>query len=673
MAFEAYSVAIKLSLVNHVSSGLAMLSSQLKAAHGDAGQLQSRLNSIQKMATSGLMMVGAGLGIAAMFKSPLDEARQMQAETARFASLGFGDKISSQALKFAQGMETFGTSARDNMTLVSDAMAVFKDLHHAEFAAPLMAKMKFANEAVFGGEKGGANERKFMDMLKVIEFRGGLSSEKEFFTQADYVQKVITGSRNRVDASQLLQALKTGGVALTRRENEKFYLGAEPLIQEFGGQRYGTGAMSIYQNLVQARGTITAQQELYRLGLLKKDMVVFNKLGKLKKALPGAFVGSSILESEGELALLEKVLLPAFAKKGVVGDEAIIREIGMILGNRTGSGLMARIYQQMATLKKQIEANKHAMGIDELDAKAQTTYDGQKIRLHAQWRDLMLQLGVSVLPMAIVAVKGLNGFMFTLNDFLKKNGDSARILARDMLLLGGALVIGGTVRIATAAFQGFALASQLAGSRALAQTAAVNGFAGAVGNIERRGRISAATTGLIGFAGALTKIGLALLVVPDLLKIAADAGTFAGEWVAKKQREEEKERNTYHDGDGLGVMDKYNDGSNGPTISNAKAARENGGRKTIPIINAPSRKNEQYQFKTPVNWDQILGRNTLPLPPPAKTVVKVDVHNHLNPREVANNVVQTISRDASRPSSGINGYDTSMGPTFPGMPGAVTR
>lgn len=177
-----------------------------------------------------------GVGSLLLFKGPLEEAKKFQTELTRFASLGFGDKVNREAEKFAVGMKTFGTSARDNMMLVSDAMAVFKDLHHAEIAAPILAKMKFANEAVFG-EGGRSNESKFMDMLKVIEFRRGLSSSAEFETQANFVQKVIAGSRNRVDATQLLNALKTGGVALSGRSNESFYLGAEPLIQEFGGSR----------------------------------------------------------------------------------------------------------------------------------------------------------------------------------------------------------------------------------------------------------------------------------------------------------------------------------------------------------------------------------------------------------------------------------------------------
>jgi len=237
MSFEAYSVAVRLKLIDGVSGGLMALAGQFSAlnrqaqsTHGHLSDIEKQLSRLKTMGFVGGAMAGAGAFGLSLFKAPIEEAKQFQTEVARFASLGFGDRVNSEAVKFATGMKTFGTSARENMTLVSDAMAVFKDLHHAELAAPIMARMKFANQAVFG-EGGKANESKFMDMLKVIEFRRGLSSPAEFETQANFVQKVIAGSRNRVDATQLLAALKTGGVALSGRSNEAFYLGSEPLIQ----------------------------------------------------------------------------------------------------------------------------------------------------------------------------------------------------------------------------------------------------------------------------------------------------------------------------------------------------------------------------------------------------------------------------------------------------------
>jgi hypothetical protein len=464
MSFEAYSVAVRLKLIDGVSGGLMALAGQFSAlnrqaqsTHGHLSDIEKQLSRLKTMGFVGGAMAGAGAFGLSLFKAPIEEAKQFQTEVARFASLGFGDRVNSEAVKFATGMKTFGTSARENMTLVSDAMAVFKDLHHAELAAPIMARMKFANQAVFG-EGGKANESKFMDMLKVIEFRRGLSSPAEFETQANFVQKVIAGSRNRVDATQLLAALKTGGVALSGRSNEAFYLGSEPLIQEFGGSRYGTAAMSIYQNLVQARGTITAQQELYRLGLLDPSKVQFNQLGMLKKAMPGAFKGSSILENEGELALLEKVLLPAFAAKGINSEEDVIRELGMILGNRTGSGLMSRIFQQRETLKKQVGANSSAQDIGQLDAAARNTLAGKEIELHAKWRDVLKELGTTVLPIAIKAVEGLTSVVKGIVGFAREFPTLTKWLTIGFGVLSGIVAAGGVMMMATAGFKALGLA-----------------------------------------------------------------------------------------------------------------------------------------------------------------------------------------------------------------------
>jgi hypothetical protein len=456
MSIEAYKIAVRVSLVENVTRGLALMSRHFKTTDADAKALEARLKSIAKTAAMGGVLIGGGLGGLALLKGPLDEAKKYQAELARFASLGFGSKINAQADAYAQGMRTIGTSTRENMTLVSDAMAVFKDLGHAEMAAPIMAKMKFANAALFG-ESGGARDAKFMDLLKVIEFRGGLSSDAEFARQANFAQKVIAGSRGRVDATAMLQALKTGGVALSRRGNEQFYLGGEPLIQEFGGSRYGTAAMSIYQNLVQSRGTVTAQQELYRLGLLDPSKVTFNKLGALKKALPGSFQGSTILENEGELALLQKVLLPAFAAHGITSPEAITREFGMILGNRTGSGLMARIFQQQPTLLKQIAANRNAFGINQMVSAAAGTATGKEADLLAKEATLKLKIGQIILPYYVRGLELAAKALERINAFVSAHPQLTKFAIEGFALVSVLAVIGGSLTMVVAGFRGLLL------------------------------------------------------------------------------------------------------------------------------------------------------------------------------------------------------------------------
>lgn len=463
--WEAYSVGIRLKLLDSVTAGLTGLASHFMAFNRHIGTSQKQLSALegqlQRLKVMGLIGGAAvGLGVAGLyaFKGPIEEAKAWAQEAARFTSLGFGQKTDAEATLFARGMKTIGTSAVENLTLLSDAMAQFKDLSKAEIAAPIMARMQYANEAVFGSDAGSANARQFQNMLQLIDMRGGIRNTAAFATQANFIQQAIAGSRGRVDAQAMLQAARTGGVAVSQLSDQAFYLGLEPIIREFGGARTGTGLMSIYQNLVQSRGTITAQQELYRLGLLDPRRVTFNTLGMLKKALPGAFRGSEVLEQQGPLALLEQVLLPAFAAHGITGDAAVIRELGMILGNRTGSSLMSRVYQQRATFAMQSAANSNAMNIDQLAGAAANTPNGKILALHKQWHDALLNLGTTALPIAIKAVTGLTTVLAALNRFMTTFPRLTSGLEVAFGVLSALVAVGGAITLATAGFRALGLA-----------------------------------------------------------------------------------------------------------------------------------------------------------------------------------------------------------------------
>jgi hypothetical protein len=459
MAFEAYSVAVKLSLINHVSSGLLMISKSLGTASADVDKLNAKLASIGKQGAIGGLMFAGGLGLAAMFKAPLEEAKKFQNETERFRSLGLGDAVTADAVKFAKGMNTYGTSVRENLGLLRDAQTVFGDFHEAQMVTPLLAKMKFANAALYGEEGGSMKDKAFMDMLKVIELRGGLSSEAAFLKQANMVQQVQTATGGRVGANEFLNFIKTGGVAAKGLKDENFYYMMEPLIQEMGGQRVGTGLMSGYQNLVQGRTTMRAANELMRLGLLNPKMVEYSTTGNIKQIKPGALKGADLMVSN-PMEWLQKVLLPSFAAKGITGNQQILNEIGAIFTNRTAAQLYSTMYQQQAVIAKNSKLNAGAAGIDELDRNAKNTLSGKEIEFTAKWKNLMLNLGGVVLPLAITALDRLNPAMEKLNVWLAANPGAVSKLTYALIGLSGFLIGGGLINMVIAAGRGFLLLGQ---------------------------------------------------------------------------------------------------------------------------------------------------------------------------------------------------------------------
>ena len=454
MAFEGYSVAVKLSLINHVSAGMAMISKSLASTGGDVDKLNAKLASIGKQGAIGAAMFAGGLGLASMLKGPLDEAKKFQNETERFRSLGLGDKVTADAVKFASGMDTYGTSIRENLGLLRDAQTVFGDFHEAQMVTPLLAKMKFANAALYGDEGGAMKDRAFMDMLKVIEMRGGLSSQEAFTNQANMVQRVQTATGGRVGANEYLNFIKTGGVAAKGMKDENFYYAMEPLIQEMGGNRVGTGLMSAYQNLVQGRTTQRAANELMRIGMLNPKMVDYDKVGNIKQIKPGAVSGSDIMISD-PMKWMQTVMLPAFASKGITDKQAILNEIGAIFTNRTASQLYSTMYLQQANIAKNFKLNSGAAGIDELEKNAKNTLAGKEIELGKKWLDLQLKLGEVILPLAIKAVDGLNEAIKSMTIWIDANPGKVRALTYAFMGLAAFLVTGGLINMVIAAGRGF--------------------------------------------------------------------------------------------------------------------------------------------------------------------------------------------------------------------------
>jgi len=218
---------------------------ELAKRHEQVIAAKKRMHQTQSAAGSAMMtgvgMVATGSAAGAPMLKSLGEAKHFETEVQRLRALGLGEAISNDAIKFSQGMKTYGTSSLENLELMRDSLTIFADLHHAQMVMPTLAKMKFANAAMYDEEAGAEKGQTFMNMLKVIELRGGLASKEKFEHEANLVQKVLTATGGRVGPNEWLNFIKTGGVAAKSLKDEAFFYKMEPLIQEMGGHRVGTG------------------------------------------------------------------------------------------------------------------------------------------------------------------------------------------------------------------------------------------------------------------------------------------------------------------------------------------------------------------------------------------------------------------------------------------------
>ncbi|SDR19970.1 hypothetical protein SAMN05443026_3243 [Burkholderia orbicola] len=421
------------------------------------GAARSKMQAMQGvaagMAVGGYAAKSAGGHILGDLAGTLDEAKKMQNERARITAFGLGDHATKDAEKYVRAMNTMGVSTSDNMTLMRDALSIFADEHHAQMVMPTLSKMKFANDTLFGAEDAHANEEKFMNMLKVIELRGGTKDEATFKNEANMVQKVLTATGGRVGGDEWRNFIQTGGVAAKQMRQDAFYYQMEPLIQEMGGHGVGTGLMSAYSNVYQGKTTVRASQEMMKLGLLDKKNVEYNKIGMIKRIKPGALLGGDLFKAS-PLEWLEKVLLPQMAKKGITDPDKVKDTISTIFTNRTAANLFSTMYMQRDQIHKNERLNKGAYGIDDAHKLAREQIDGKEIDVLSKLRNVRTEIGESIAPMYNAALDKTRAILDRLLGSIKRHQTAAKIISSVAAAFGALLVVAGSLVIVLAGVLG---------------------------------------------------------------------------------------------------------------------------------------------------------------------------------------------------------------------------
>ncbi|HDR9048595.1 TPA: hypothetical protein QDA94_002820 [Burkholderia vietnamiensis] len=405
------------------------------------------------MAIGGYAAKSTGTHILGDLHDTLDESKKAENEAMRIKALGLGEHATADAVKYARAMKMYGVSTSDNLTMMRDSLTIFADEHHAQMVMPTLSKMKFANEAMFGAEDAHANEEKFMNMLKVIELRGGTKNEATFKDEANMVQKVLTATGGRVGGDEWRNFIQTGGVAAKQLRKDAFYYQMEPLIQEMGGHAVGTGLMSAYSNVYQGKTTVRAAKQMMSLGLLDPKMVEYNKIGMIKQIKPGALKGGDTLKAS-PLEWLEKVLLPKLAAKGITDPDKVKDMISTIFTNRTAANLFTTMYMQREQIHKNERLNAGADGIDALHTKGQQTTQGHEIAALAQLRDLKLEIGEKVSPLYNAALEVTASATGKVVGFMRNHSSAAKVIITVLAVLASLLVVAGTLTIALAGVLG---------------------------------------------------------------------------------------------------------------------------------------------------------------------------------------------------------------------------
>lgn len=453
---DAYKVGITIALTNQISRGLLLIQGDLAKTDAKAKQLHATLKEIKLLGVTGAILGGAGVaGLHALGKT-LEAAKEYQQAFAQFKSLNLGDAMNAQADRFARGSSVIGASATDLMRTTRDLTTVLGDFGLAKQLAPGFAQLKFANQAVYGGHGMDFSENQLRSLEKIIEMKGGFKSPQDFLGQASMMQQVIAGTGGMVKPSDYLAFIKTAGVAGRLLDNKAFYYGMEPLIQEMGGNRVGTGLMSAYNNLAQGRSTVRAAKELMRLGLVDPSMVEYTKIGTIKQMRPGALKDTAGFGAN-PYQWMQDVLLPAMRAKGITSEQGVLQEMGVLFGNRTASSLFSLMFLQQEKIAKNMKLSQNAMGTDDLVKLARSSPQGAEMALGKAWENLKIASGEALIPIVIPALNKLADAIRAVGLWAYRHPRMFDALIYGFAGLSASLLFSGSVLTLKAAFLGINL------------------------------------------------------------------------------------------------------------------------------------------------------------------------------------------------------------------------
>ncbi len=454
---DAYEVGVRVSLTDGVSAGLMRLIGRFKSAELGAAGLQKELRGIQTTMIAGAAMTAVGIGMVAMFKPAIEQAKKFQVETAKFRQFGLGDVMTEQAVKFAKASNQIGTSNVEMFRLINESQGIFKDsgmsspadqFRGAQLAAPMLARMRFIEKALGGRENSAADDRSF---LRVVEMLGGVRNPETFNSIADRVFKLQMSSGGTVNSELLRQFIATGGNAVKTMTGNALYGESEPLLAELKS-RAGTGLATAFASM---SGILKPSQQrldaIEEFGLWDRSKYQRNGLGGLKHMNGMPMLDQAAFQAD-PYQWYEKYVRSKYDAKGFTQAQRDF-ENSMLFG-RTGGALFSLVDRQWqnpdgspGVMQKAAIAQNKALGIDQMSKIAGGTLAGQQIDMGAKFRSLLEKTGEVALPIAVKVLEALLPVLTSISNFATSHPNMFGFIIDGIIGLGAVLTVTGVATL----------------------------------------------------------------------------------------------------------------------------------------------------------------------------------------------------------------------------------
>lgn len=629
--FEAYRVAVRVSLVNQVTAGLITMSRQFAQVHGQVGNLQGRLNSLKLTMLKGGALVGAGAVGFGLLAKTLTPAKEYAHQLALMNVSGLEHVEVLRSIQAAWNATRVvpTTLAADNLAAIRELRMVFGDTQHAIANMPMVQKLQAVLKD-FRGDVGAATDEAYT-VAKALEMKGAVRNPQEFGTQANLMLKAIVASGGKVTGGDFLSTFKYGRAATAGWSDEFAYQILPTLIQEMkssggsgGSGGPGSSLMSAFAAVVGGTVPQKALKVWEKLGLLNPSKVVYDRVGSAKGLRPGGIKGGDLFQAN-PYQWVQDVLLPAFKRAGYDDDKKKRGALQYLFPNRTAGFVMQQMALQSFKFERDRSLIRKASGLEAYDRLLKTDPEMAQAALHTQWKNLLATLGFQIMPTVLRWTQRLIGGLQSLGAFFRNHSTLAKVLMFSLAGLSAAMMFGGTVLLLSAAVRGLGLALGVMG-----------------------GVLPAFSTGLAGVAGIA---GLSALG-PILLAIAAGLGAvYVVSKVIKTLDTSSNVDEKHHPG-----MRFMPTGHGGHWVRDASLDQTHFGQHWVPIARGGGK------------WVADDAKSPGVMPRAQKQPpVEVTTNIHLDGERVSRVVTKHQARSASRAVTGAAGFDPQMHPLQPGM------
>lgn len=519
---EAYSVAIRLRLVDSVTSGLMNLSRHFAKVGGNAQQLQRRLDAIKFTMVAGAAMAGTGMFGLHMLGKTLPYAKDYVHQLEQMNIAGMKHAEIARSIQAAWGASaTVPTStAAENLAAIRELRMVFGNTNDAIANMPAVQQL----QAILANVKGANAHDEAYTVAKALEMKGAVRNPAEFRTEADMMAKAIVASGGKVAASDFLSTFKYGRSATIGWDEHFAFQILPTLIQEMkngsgtgGAGGPGNALMSVYDKVINGK---IAQKDIplwAQLGLIDPSKVVKTKSGSTKGLLPEAVRGWQTFQAD-PFAWTQNVLLPAMKAHGITDPAKQQMYLSRLGGTRTAAFMLQQMGLQWWKFQRDVPLIQGAKGLAAYQELVKNDPMMAQLALQKQWQNLLAVIGYQIMP-AVVSwtakvVTGLRG----LTDAMRAHPALTKTLVAGFAALSATLTFGGAVLMLAAAFGALELALDVLAVPAIlpAIIAGVTGVAGVLGGVlltafSAIGAVIAAIVSPVGLAvAAIAGVGVAI-------------------------------------------------------------------------------------------------------------------------------------------------------------------